>query len=293
LRIEPPVHEGIDVGLWAGPLDDMRLVVREGDEIPGTGARVDAEYYFHETMLIGPAGDVVFTARLDYANPGVNDSNDFALCVWDGERIRVLYREGDPGPGGFGRFGWQHYSPAAIAPDGSVVFIASWHWRDEHGRDFVADGVWISERSGRTRLIARTGQRIDLTGLVEHGDEGVLEEIHPYYFSISHGAESSNWSESGKLALRGSVSARYRRHEIAFVIDAKAPACPEDVTGDGLVNGDDLAIVLGSWGARPLGDTEGDVSGDVVVSAIDLGRLLAAWGACSSPGSDFASVTAR
>ncbi|MBL9147552.1 MAG: hypothetical protein JNM94_02555 [Phycisphaerae bacterium] len=52
--------------------------------------------------------------------------------------------------------------------------------------------------------------------------------------------------------------------------------CLADLNGDGIVDGADLAIVLGSWGD----DAVGDLTGDGVVDGADLGVLLGAWGPC-------------
>lgn len=55
--------------------------------------------------------------------------------------------------------------------------------------------------------------------------------------------------------------------------------CPPDFTGDGVVNGADLATLLASWGPDggfgPL-----DLNVDGVVDGVDLASVLAAWGAC-------------
>lgn len=48
---------------------------------------------------------------------------------------------------------------------------------------------------------------------------------------------------------------------------------PADLNGDGVVNGADLAILLGSWGGRGLAD----LTGDGVVNGADLAILLGAW----------------
>jgi hypothetical protein len=53
--------------------------------------------------------------------------------------------------------------------------------------------------------------------------------------------------------------------------------CPADLTGDGQVNGADLAILLTSWG--PLGGIA-DLNSDGVVNGTDLSLLLTAWGSC-------------
>ena len=55
------------------------------------------------------------------------------------------------------------------------------------------------------------------------------------------------------------------------------PACPGDVTGDGMVDGADLGLLLGAWDETggPL-----DLNDDGIVNGADLGILLGAWGPC-------------
>jgi hypothetical protein len=54
------------------------------------------------------------------------------------------------------------------------------------------------------------------------------------------------------------------------------PECPEDINGDGVVDTEDLLILLGNWG----NSGEGDIDGSGVVDTADLLALLAAWGEC-------------
>lgn len=53
--------------------------------------------------------------------------------------------------------------------------------------------------------------------------------------------------------------------------------CPEDLTGDGLINSDDLFVLLGDWGTAGSGS---DLNGDGTVNSDDLFQLLGAWGPC-------------
>jgi hypothetical protein len=57
---------------------------------------------------------------------------------------------------------------------------------------------------------------------------------------------------------------------------ASTVPCDADLTGDGAVLADDLAIALGAWGSAGPGDLDG--SG--VVDGADVGALLGAWGDC-------------
>lgn len=56
-----------------------------------------------------------------------------------------------------------------------------------------------------------------------------------------------------------------------------APPCPADLSGDGFVDGVDLATVLGQWGAPGSADLDG--SG--IVDGADLAIVLGAWGDCN------------
>jgi hypothetical protein len=53
------------------------------------------------------------------------------------------------------------------------------------------------------------------------------------------------------------------------------PDCVGDFNGDGMIDGQDLATLLASWG-----DAKADLDGDDVVSGPDLAIVLGAWGEC-------------
>ncbi|MGH7293231.1 MAG: hypothetical protein ACREJT_18575, partial [Myxococcota bacterium] len=73
-------------------------------------------------------------------------------------------------------------------------------------------------------------------------------------------------------------------------------ACDADLTGDGTVNGFDLATLLGSWGpTAPCPPTAAaDFDGDCDVDGFDLGNLLGAWGTtgCTGGGEPLATELA-
>jgi DNA-binding beta-propeller fold protein YncE len=61
---------------------------------------------------------------------------------------------------------------------------------------------------------------------------------------------------------------------IAFM---PGPGPSADLNGDGHVNGLDLALLLGAWGAC-RGPCPADLNGDGLVNGLDLAQLLGAWG---------------
>ena len=56
--------------------------------------------------------------------------------------------------------------------------------------------------------------------------------------------------------------------------------CVGDLTGDGTVDGADLGLLLGSWGACTTSPCIGDLDANGQVNGADLGLMLGAWGSC-------------
>ncbi|MFG0274139.1 MAG: hypothetical protein ACF8QF_03690 [Phycisphaerales bacterium] len=65
----------------------------------------------------------------------------------------------------------------------------------------------------------------------------------------------------------------------AIRVEAATQSSPQDLNGDGLVDGADLGILLGAWGMCPDGQPcPADFNADGFVDGADLGVLLGAWG---------------
>ena len=56
--------------------------------------------------------------------------------------------------------------------------------------------------------------------------------------------------------------------------------CPGDLSGDSVVSGSDLGVLLALWGNCPSADCPADLNGDGFVNGADLGLLLGLWGPC-------------
>lgn len=61
--------------------------------------------------------------------------------------------------------------------------------------------------------------------------------------------------------------------------EPRCTECAGDLECDGLVDGNDLGILVARWGPAQRGDTA-DINGDSFVDGTDLGELLATWGVC-------------
>jgi hypothetical protein len=56
--------------------------------------------------------------------------------------------------------------------------------------------------------------------------------------------------------------------------------CPGDVNDSGIVNGTDIAIILGAWGTSGGKFPRSDTDGNGIVDAADLAVVLGGWGNC-------------
>ncbi|MAG24343.1 hypothetical protein CMI47_02080 [Candidatus Pacearchaeota archaeon] len=61
--------------------------------------------------------------------------------------------------------------------------------------------------------------------------------------------------------------------------------CPADINDDGIVDTQDLLIVISQWGAE-CNDCEGDINGDGNVDTTDLLLVISNWGPCEEPPTD-------
>ncbi len=69
----------------------------------------------------------------------------------------------------------------------------------------------------------------------------------------------------------------------SVLVNAVLPQCPTDVTGDGVVDFDDLNVILTNWGMSGPSWQGGDVDGTGTIDFADLNALLASWDqACPS-----------
>lgn len=90
----------------------------------------------------------------------------------------------------------------------------------------------------------------------------------PGNFSLSHdGRDVLFCADASKLIPFSATGT-------AVILRRSELAPTADLTGDGLVNAGDLAILLGSWGLRGV---PADLNGNGTVGAEDLAELLAGW----------------
>ena len=134
------------------------------------------------------------------------------------------------------------------------------------------DGVWYEASSAPHGLAAVCEQR---QAIVSGSSLGFLVPGVQGLWSLD---ASATLPEGTVTAIRTSDALTVMlTADRSIVIDhAGPPSCPADLTGDGVVDGADLGLVLTAWGNSPLGD----LTGDGITDGADLGLMLTAFGPC-------------
>ncbi|MEY4535165.1 MAG: hypothetical protein RLZZ246_1483 [Planctomycetota bacterium] len=135
------------------------------------------------------------------------------------------------------------------------------------------DGVWYEASSAPPGLAAVCAQR---QAIVSGPSLGFLVPGVQGLWSLD---ASATLPEGTVTAIRTSDALTVMlTADRSIVIDhAGPPYCPADLTGDGVVDGADLGLVLTAWGNSPLGD----LTGDGITDGADLGLMLTAFGPCA------------
>lgn len=96
-----------------------------------------------------------------------------------------------------------------------------------------------------------------------HSSDATIAASEPFWILFNHALDEESFATiamSAKALLAGD-------------------SCSADFNDDGVVDGDDLGTLLGTWG--PCMSCIADFNGDGVVDGDDLGSLLGEWGDCS------------
>lgn len=118
----------------------------------------------------------------------------------------------------------------------------------------------------------------------------LVEQVGPSGPETSGGWVFSSFNVADIVALTDNVKVRFVAEDAGSgsvveaaidefsILDANCPPCPEDLTGDGVVDAGDLNVLLSEWGCTT--GCVSDFTGDNVVDAGDLNVVLSNWGPC-------------
>lgn len=132
----------------------------------------------------------------------------------------------------------------------------------KHGALITATSLLMAVSQSATGDFSCNWSSIDAGGTTSNGGAFVLSAS---IGQVDSNAAGNGVMTGGAFALRG-----------GFWNGAPPVSCPADLTNDGVVDGADLVVVLGSW----LTPGPGDLNGDGTVNGGDISVILGEWGAC-------------
>ena len=141
--------------LWKGMPGEFELVVRQGDQAPGTEPGVVFSHILGD-VLVNPDGHLAFKASL--LGPGLNSLNGMGIWAGPPGALELVVRGGDSVPGALPDqfiYGFAH-STLYLNANGDVLFDGSLTGLE------APSGIWLKPRSKELVLIAVTGGEIEV-----------------------------------------------------------------------------------------------------------------------------------
>ena len=245
------------------------MLLRKGDSVPGISGLVFSStgsgsvmnnngMYAYEGILMNADGTSITDTTIGSSFLGVRKANGTVVVL-----ARAL--DAIPGIPGATYAGISGSSSLCISDSGVVVFANSFNLGTANNTAIFAwdevTGLRVIAKSGDTNFTGTACNQLTLfggTGVTGNGINSAL-------------------NAAGQLVIRAGDSVN-SINTIAK-IDLGSTPCPADLTGDRVVNGADLAALLGAWGPCS-GSCPADLTGDGVVNGADLAALLGAWGNC-------------
>jgi hypothetical protein len=135
------------MGIWAERSDDLALIVRQGDAVPGVAGGV---FDFIDDPSLNRNGQIAFTAIMS----GVSGPTNRGVFTDAGGAIALVARRGTTAPGGPTGRTFSTFGNVMVNGEGQVAFAAT---LSGTGVNTSNDGSLWSTSSGSLQLAAREG----------------------------------------------------------------------------------------------------------------------------------------
>lgn len=265
-----------DVAVFAAKNGTLTMWMRKGDTIPGISDAVfsstgsssqmnnNGDYAF-EGILMNADGTSIATDPVT-GFPVVGAS--FIGIRKPNGTVQVIARQFDPVPGipGATFSGLSGSSTLNLSDSGVLVFSNSYTSTAGGNNSAVlawdeALGLRVIAKSGDTNFTGTPATQLTQLGSTSVTGSGICSALNA----------------KGQLVIRAGDTVN-QIYTIAKIDLGPAP-CPADLSGNRVVNGEDLAALLGAWGPCS-GSCPADLTGDGEVNGADLAAQLGAWGNC-------------
>lgn len=133
-------------------------------------------------------------------------------------------------------------------------------------------GLWVIDPNGTLLNLLREGQFLSLKG---ETPRQVQDWVVTSGIS-EHGGRRPGINARGDVA----ILIMFTDGSDAVVVAQRPGECAADLNSDGVVDAQDLAILLGAWGSMGPVGSGADVDWDGDTDGADLAVLLGAWGVC-------------
>jgi hypothetical protein len=197
---------------------------------------------------------------------------DLASIASAAEEAAIAALVPSPVAGGY----WNAAFVGASQPIGSPAG-ASWSWSD--GTRW-AGVTWQPGQPDGGEGYLGVYRLADGSDLVRFGD-WPASDGGVYYFLVEWTADCNGDGRVDYGQIQSGQLDDLNGNHVPDCCEQGGPCrpCLADISGNGIVDGVDLAFVLGSWGVGG-GKAGADINGDGVVAGEDLAMVLGAWGAC-------------
>lgn len=137
---------------WLGSPESISLIVREGDQAPGTDPGVLFDTFSFTPPAINNAGQVSFQSNLTGA--GVDSTNSRGIWSNGSGSLELIARAGDTPPGTDPSVEFLGFNSPKINQSGETAFRSS---ISGTGLGFTSEEGYWAEQGGELNLIVRTG----------------------------------------------------------------------------------------------------------------------------------------
>jgi hypothetical protein len=225
------VNSTNDEGLWMGDSGSLALVARNGNEAAGTPGGVN---YFRfagaSYPVLNDDGQIAFGSYL--TGNGVDSTNELGIWSDGAGALALVARTGSHAPGTTDGVNFFDLHFPSLNSAGQTAFRAN---LTGGGVDFTNDkGIWATDQSGALQLIARTGDRLEVT-------PGELRTVSDLDFVTATGNgdnRPSAFNNFGQLVFWASFT---DGSQGVFVSNAVAHV-PGDFNNDGTVDAADYVV---------------------------------------------------